>query len=387
MLNTLQTIQYAFVDESGDPHLDIDKAGVSKFYVVTALLVDDSHREQLIRDVSAVKAAYFGDGEMKSSGLGKNFDRRRSLLSSLTEVGVRYCAVVADKSQIDPNSGLQYRRSFIKYLQGRLYKRLYRSFSSLHILADEHGRTDFMEGFKLYLEARYQKELFDHEDFSFVPSEDHVLIQAADIIGGSLYRLYSERDPPELFDIIAPGAIIIERWPPASDHRDIVAGLPDQERFNHLVAQQGVMLAREFINDNGDNMEPDVEAQLEALRYLLYRYELDPDEYVHAEPILQHVNASREEELSIQSFRTNVIAKLRSDGVIIASSSKGYKIPNTVGDISDFVSLVEGLVLPYIRRLSLARQHLLLSSQGMYDIVPTEKHGKLAACLRSLEDG
>ena len=89
----------------------------------------------------------------------------------------------------------------------------------------------------------------------------------------------------------------------------------------------------------------------------------------------------------MQSFRMNVIAKLRNHGVIIASSNRGYKIPNTTADLSDFVTLVNGQALPYLSRLAQARRHLLLASQGKYDIVNQNQYAKLHNCLIALEKG
>lgn len=380
-----QPVQYAYVDESGDPYLDLTKEGSSKYYVVTAILVDGTHKKQLVADIDQIRSQFFGDGEMKSSGVGGSVDRRRDILLKLVNAGVKFYSFVADKSQIDQASGLQYKKSFIKYLHGRLYKRLYRTFTSLHVLADEHGRTEFMESFKSYLQSKYQKELFDHEDFTFVSSEKHPLVQAADIIGGTLLRVYSGKDDAKLLDLLSESAIIIERWPPSNEYTDVLTGLDQDERFNHLVAQQSIMLAREFIRDNLNSDNQDTESQVETLRYLLYRYELNPSLYIHAQRILDHVNSYRAEKASIQSFRMMVIARLRSRGVIIASSNKGYKIPNTTTDIGDFVSLVQGQVLPYLRRLDKAREHLLLASQGEYDIVKAEQYPQLLRCLASLQ--
>jgi len=197
----------------------------------------------------------------------------------------------------------------------------------------------------------------------------------------------SGRDPTDLLDLLSKGAIIVERWPPSTQQADLVGGLDEQEQFDHLVSQQSIMLAQEYIRVHADTDDPDTESQVEALRYLLYRYELDPTFYIHAQPILNHVNSYRDEDISVQSFRMNVIAKLRSHGVIIASSNKGYKIPNTTGDISDFVALVDGQALPYLSRLAQARRHLLLASQGEYDIVNQKQYPQLHSCLITMENG
>lgn len=205
------------------------------------------------------------------------------------------------------------------------------------------------------------------------------------MIAGSLSRVYSRSDPYDIFRILSKSAILIENWPPSRRQADIVTGLSDSERFDQLVTQLSMILANEFVWKNKESGDPDIKTRVDALEYLLYRYELDSTQYVHAQPVLEHVNRYRKEEMTLQQFRMDVIAILRSEGVIIASSNKGYKIPSTARDIDDFVALVDGQALPYLERLALARSQLLVASKGDYDIADAVKYPKLAKCLKSLE--
>ena len=113
MQRELQSVQYVYVDESGNPNLDLNKTGVSRFYVVAAVLADAHRKDDLIQKVDYIRTSYFGKGEIKSSGVGNNLERRRRILSDLVATGIRFCALVTDKSQIDPTSGLQYNLLFI----------------------------------------------------------------------------------------------------------------------------------------------------------------------------------------------------------------------------------------------------------------------------------
>jgi len=378
-------VQYAYVDESGDPYLDLTKDGTSHFYVVCAILVDANQRDLIENKAANLIHNFFGTGEMKSSGVGGDLSRRIRILNAIGSLGVKFTALVADKQEIYKESGLQYRRSCVKYLHDRLYKRLYKSFAKLHVYADQHGRSEFMESFKKYLSDRYQRELFDYHDFSFVDSAKQPLVQIADMIAGSLLRYYSGKDPADVVRLLVDSAIIIERWPPNAKTPDVVVGIEGDEKYDHLVAEQGVRLARQFVKDHEKQDDPDIESQVEALRYLFYTYEQNQNQYAHAEDILRHVNQSREEEMSLQVFRYNIIAKLRNEGVIIASSNKGYKIPSKTKDMNEFVSLVDGMAIPYLKRLAIARDHLLLSSNKEYDIVNKDQYMILAKCLNVIE--
>ena len=380
-----QTTQWAFIDEAGDPHLGLHKKSVSSFYVVCAVLVDENAKDAIAAKVDQVRSKFCGKGELKSSNIGGNLARRKDVLNALVATGIKFCAFVVDKNDIDATSGLQYKKTFIKYLHGRLYKRLYRAFASLHVVADEHGSPDFMDGFRKYMEERYQKELFDHADCRFADSATEPLVQAADIIAGSLLRVYSGSDPDDVLALLSGSAIIIERWPPNIKRPDVLGEIEDKERYDHLVAQQGIMLARDFFATNAGSDDPRIEVQVETLRYLLFRYEVDPAQYVYTDEIIRHLNKHTPEPITHQTFRAQVVGKLRSQGVIIASSNKGYKIPNTAQNMDSFVSLVSGVVIPYLKRLSMARQQLLLASKGSYDAVDAQKYTELSECLKCVD--
>ena len=84
--------------------------------------VDDFHKDALSAEVNEIRAQFFGSGEMKSSSVGSNAEKRARIITALVDTGLKFCVLVVDKGSINAESGLQYRQSFIKYIQGRLYK-------------------------------------------------------------------------------------------------------------------------------------------------------------------------------------------------------------------------------------------------------------------------
>ena len=76
---------YAFVDESGNTDLDVTKNGVSKHFVLAAIVVPEERLESLIGEVVKLRDFYFQSGEMKSSGVGNNRQRRAKILTAFSE--------------------------------------------------------------------------------------------------------------------------------------------------------------------------------------------------------------------------------------------------------------------------------------------------------------
>ncbi|MFA6283430.1 MAG: DUF3800 domain-containing protein [Desulfurivibrionaceae bacterium] len=379
--------EHVFIDESGDPSLAIDKEGVSEYYVVGAVLISgDTNLAKCRKEAEIIRQNYFGKGEIKSSAVGRKIEKRKKILSDLSRLPLRFYAVIIDKKNVYQDSGLKFKKSYIKYIHGRLYKRLYKTFTNLHIVADEHGHAEFMDSFKLYLEKNYQKNLFDKEDFSFSKSNEEILLQVVDLFTGSVQRIFSEKDSREVFNEFSSITIMLEKWPPSAASLDYMEGLTTEERFDNIVAQQGIMQARSFIDSALQEEDEEVESQVETIRYLLYKYELNPYEYVSTKEILNHLNQKRDEELKEHRFRSHVIARLRSSGVIIASGSNGYKLPNCSKDMDTFVSLVNTQTIPYIKRLAVARRHLMFATRGDYEIIPKEKYPELLRCIESIEE-
>ena len=58
---------------------------------------------------------------------------------------------------------------------------------------------------------------------------------------------------------------------------------------------------------------------------------------------------------------------------------------SSTSDIDTFVSLVNGQAIPYIKRLAVARDQLMLASLKEYEIVPADRYNELHRCIKSME--
>lgn len=56
---------FAFVDESGDPSLHTEKQGVSRFFVVCSILVDEENLSECYEKAEYFRAKHFQTGEIK----------------------------------------------------------------------------------------------------------------------------------------------------------------------------------------------------------------------------------------------------------------------------------------------------------------------------------
>lgn len=381
---------YAFVDESGNSDLDTTKAGASNFFVVCAVLVEEKNLEAAYDQAETIRKRHFQAGEIKSSKLKvKDSDRRARVLSALATLPIKLYFTVVDKSQIYKDSGLRIKTSFIKFINGILYDRLFSSFYKLQMTVDEHGGLEFQQSLKSYVADRYIDDLFgDENTFQTKPSEDDALIQVADFFAGSVAQIYegkASRDVVGIYKAILRNLTLgLVEWPLRYQSL-LPRPLNDTEYADHQVHQEALRQAERFIERVSKHPDEDESLQLSILHFLIFQSEFITTDYVSTPEIISHLGNKGFGELSDQKIRSSGIAKLRDADVIITSSAKGYKIPQTQADINEFLERVSGIVVPLLERVKKARDVYRLSSRGEYDIVTAANLNELAKLLDSME--
>lgn len=375
------SVTHAFLDESGNPDTHIGKRGTGRYYVICAVTTPIDSIESTRAAAHQIREQYFQSGEMKSNKVGKNRRRRLAILRELTQLPVHFCALVVDKREINPDSGLNYKRPFIMWLFFMLFDYLTGAHRSLNAYLDAHGSEKFMESFRDYSLHR-SRDLFKSFDVIRVDSKEEVLVQVADMIAGTIGRYLEDKDDSAAYELLATLKPVYKRWPywTRDDRQESLF----DSTHDKMIGEQGVELTLQYIQTNEAAAEEEERTRIKCLYYLLERYQLYPTEYTPTHKLLDHLNNGREEWLTERAFRQQVIGALRSAGVIVTSSSNGYKLPHSKSDMYAFVRKVDGQVIPYLNRLNMVRQRLLLTSSGDYDIV--EGFGQLKACLDSINN-
>jgi Protein of unknown function (DUF3800) len=368
-----QTV-HAFIDEYGDTVLPGDKPGPSEYFIITAVVVDDGDLEVAREEAELVRSRHFQTGEMKSSGVGASDKRRLRILAEIAELKINTISYVTDKAEIYKDGGLAHKRSFFKFLNRSLYQRLHRLFEDVSVVADEHGTEEFMVGFEEYLDRRIPKSLFGNWSFRFCDSKNEPLLQVGDIVSGTLARCFdpvklSER-ADEFFDLIQQFAVIIDTWPPRRGPllRKTLSPEPSDRR-DELVRRYCLRQANIYAEQAASAPEVNL-VRLGVLEYLLFEAQFgSKDEYVSTGRLVNHLRDYYGREVTVYQIRTDAIAPLRDEGVIIASSSSGYKVPTRLSDVHDFARHADLIVPKMLRRLAKARDELRAATLGEVDVL------------------
>lgn len=372
----------AFSDESGTVLLG-DRDG--RYFVVCAVFMaradEEANREkvrQLTRDLK------FGK-ELKSSAL-RTLRRREELLHRLNELPLNTFFLVVDKDEIDRSSGLVFKPSAFKFLNRRLFDRLFGFFESAFLVADEHGRDKFMAQFQEYLDRELglsgsQCELFSEQEKTFRFEKSHLepLIQVADVFAGTLAKCLNGKAALSTIELVRERATGFICFPPQAAPEGLRAKseVPrhqdtEQDKF---VRQYCGQVASDFSVENGEKGE--LGTACKVLDYLLQERVSGVERFVSTSEIREFLRDTYGVEVSEHQFR-NLIGRLRDRGVIVASGANGYKVPTTVDDLESYVALTRNVVLPMIGRLADARTQLMTVSQKRVDIL---EHDELFRAL------
>lgn len=385
--------KHAFVDAYGDPGLDIEKDATTAFFIVAAVLVDGERVGSVYAAAEEIRQKHFQKGPIKSSAVGDNDKRRLRVLADLMALPIRFAAVALDKQRVLKDGellypGLKFKGSFVKFIHSQLFDRMYERHPGLQVLADGTGRVEFMEEFRRYVlggVSGRQGDLFAKPGFAFERSTDNVLIQVADFIAGSLARIYDHKKfssrAEDIHRALQPNALYVTDWPKRFRNPPPLKRAASEHDEN--VRRFCLERVQDFIAEHLDTEDPDVKARTAALEYLLFRYEwAGEDAWTPTEKLQEYLAEVCAEPPSAHNIRSKMIAPLRDNRVILASSNRGYKIPASIDDVVQFVERTDSVVVPMLRRVETARQ-AIKDLTGGYDILSQERF----AALREALDG
>lgn len=380
----------AFIDESGNTDLDTLKQGVSKYFIVCAVIIDEDKVDALKIEVEAIRKKYFQTGEIKSSSVRDRDDhaRRIKILENIQQLNFKFYAIAVEKQALSRDGGFPYKKSFLKFINGLLYKQLFENFPSITVFADEHGGQDFKLSFQRYIEHNHKPDLFWDSELKLVSSHDNILVQLADFIVGTLAKLYEQKSNSALIesyrDLLKEKALNLKEWP--TRHQAYFEPDKTSKEYDEFIHSHALSKAEIFVEKNNICNDEASRLQVCVLNHLIFVSRLSSnDDYTSTKALLNHLEKCGFKTVSEQAIRSQIVSKLRDKDVIIASCNRGYKLPSSYSDLTDFVERVNSLVLPLLERLNKARNSYLLASKGDVDLLKGPRYPELVEFLHILD--
>jgi hypothetical protein len=370
-------MKHVYVDESGSPHLAEESQDAQDHYVICAIVAEGEKHLSKINSAEKIVNRHACTGELKSSNIGSASSRRKQILTDIFNEKLNAFCLVIDKKRVWRDSGLRFKPSFYKFLHRMFYNRLKSSSLEISVYADEYGHSEFMASFEKYISS----ETSLLECFQFLRSQETPLIQIADVIAGSVRRIFEGKDHASLMPDHGHKSLVIEEWPPREAAQDELLATQDVDLVVRSISLRNARLYVEkmMLSDDSESI-----LRANAIRYLLWRFEMNPTEYIHRQEIVDHIYGICSTTLNPAQLTTRVFADARDNNVIIASSDGGVKIPFAADDLRRWMSRTESQVAPYLRRAGKARNTILIASDHRHDIASEDAFPELSRYLRHL---
>jgi hypothetical protein len=371
-----------FIDESGNFGYDFSNSGTSTHFIITAIIVEPNKVKEIDDCISNIRSKYFTGAELKSSSLGKKPDVKRiSILRELMVLDFGIYSYVIDKRKINPDSGLSWKKSFIKFTNNLLHLELKRAFQSLKIISDEHGCEDFMIEFQTYFNKQ-ELYLVSNYEFSFENSIDNNLIQLSDFICGTIATGFEENSKSEKYNVflnfLKDKIYNIEYYP-----LEYIRYLPKMDVFqkgyyDKEICEYCVRTAINYVIANKDTIEDEIKDKVVVVDYLLYQIQTDNNsKYIISNKLIEQIRKRTGRKYTGHQFKTKIIAKLRDDGVILASGSQGYKIPVNQEELYSYTNHTMQVVYPMLERLRSCRNNILIATSNRFDLMEIEEYKEI----------
>lgn len=377
----------AYVDETGTNVLDTSTNGESNLFICTAVLVKESDNEKLSNVLLDMSQRLCGGAEIKSSRIGKKHERRLKFLQEVKDLDFSYYALIINKDLIPRESGLQYKRSYYKYINRMLYKRVADEFSSLHLIADTIGGQDYMASYEAYLKDKMPNLMssFSHD---FGDSAETPLLQLADLITGTLGYCFIDTKKgshsEQFRKILRPKELHIEAWP----LRRRVSG------ETSICGQDEVLLdsvrnrAIDFVENNQSAGDEFCRMQGAVVQKLLFHqfFDCDHDGSLSASKLRGHLENLGFDKPSEPTFRSKIVGKIRDAGIVISGTSKGYRLAVSEQDIHDYLVHNRNIIEPMLNRLKRAQDVIKTDVGTDVDILDTQEFHILKSLVECYSD-
>lgn len=141
------------------------------------------------------------------------------------------------------------------------------------------------------------------------------------------------------------------------------------------ISQLCYMRALEFINKNEKSTDSNIAAQVKVLEYLFFRFiNYNNRGYISTKELMEAIKPIYNGNLNKDTFRMQIIGKLRDADVIIASSNMGYKIPSNRKELNDYAMRSAQIIIPMLSRLDKCRKIIRLGTLDKVDVLDSPEY-------------
>jgi len=204
----------AFIDESGDPGLKIEK-GSSRYFTIALVVFEDKNEALSCDQRIQLLKKEIGWSETSEFHFKRNSDKiRRAFLQAVSPYNFFYYGIVINK---DPRKlwgeGFKNKESFYKYACGLVFENAKEKLNRAIVVIDKSGNLDFRDHLAKYLRRKVNGGII--RKVKMQRSDGNNLLQLVDYVAGVINRSVQNKKKwaNEYRKIIAHREIYVQVWP------------------------------------------------------------------------------------------------------------------------------------------------------------------------------
>lgn len=239
----------------------------------------------------------------------------------------------------------------------------------MRIIEDQIGSSEFQESFKKYVRLHRPTNLFNEYDFDYTDSKDSLLVQLADIIGGTISKVYIDDHSPNYLEMLK-GKILSTIEFPNKTTPYFGSLEPEDIKYDKDIFELSINSAKSFISQYEQDESLERKLQIALLEYLQFQvYNVNAHNYISSHQLLAVLEEYADNKIRPNYLYRRIIAPLRDSGVILASCTRGYKMPITVDDIITYLNQTHTVVSPMLHRIEICRNLIKHKTDNALDVL------------------
>jgi hypothetical protein len=345
---------YIYGDEFGTSSMNLSAKNEISHFVYSAIVVTESNLQQAYKVRDEISKRFFHGQIIKSKSKSiRDISKRMNALQYLSSnLDFKIYTVVVDKSKIK-GEGLKYKEVFYKYFQKIFASNIMSDYQIFEIYNDQLISENYKKEMYSYLNKNLKiQSLFS--DYRMVDDKNEALVQLADLIAGSLGRVFSHshyvKKASEIVEILLSKMTPPEYFPYRYDAQKKIKA---DDQTTVVVTRFVLQDVINYINDNSHSIE-----KIDLLKFLYFCFKINPSQLVEIHSI-QGSLSSLHKYITIEQIRT-LIRDLRYDGILVVSVAgrSGYKLAKDENDIRAYFNHYLNYVKPMLRKIEVANNKL-----------------------------
>lgn len=360
-----------YIDEFGNTALNIEKEGTFSHFIYCSVVIKSSDKEKAETLRKKICKDHNLGSDIKSSNLGnKFFDRRVQILNDLKKnLDFTVDVLVIDKSKLIQAEGLKRKKIFYKYFQNLFVSKYVEKYKSFSIYADRVGEEFKFELNDYIINKSIKPDLFNTNSFVISDDKTEKLIQLADIICGSIGKLFCTSNAhdrgEEIYELLHT-RMSVEYFPYSSTTKEL-------KHFSNENDKKIYEITLNTINDIKENLQrKNRNEELELLNYLVLSSKINSERLIPTYDITKYLS-NFFDNMSDEKTRT-LIRTLRYDGIFIIShvGKPGYKLANPYWDITQQFNHYLMYINPMLKKIKILNNSIANNTINSLNILESD---------------